>query len=70
MKLFHERLLKAMQDNALTQTALAARTGMDLTSVCHLVHGDRAPALSTLSRLLVALPNTNARWLITGKEKA
>jgi transcriptional regulator with XRE-family HTH domain len=66
-KEFAARLRAAMKETGVTQKMLAEDTGIDKTNISHLVNGDRAPSMGTLSRLLVALPEVNARWLITGK---
>lgn len=66
MKTFAQRLQWAMQQEDVSQTALAAKTGIDITNICHLVHGRRAPNLQTLCKLLHALPNTDARKLLLG----
>lgn len=63
---FQQRLQGAMASEGVTQTVLATRTGIDLTNICHLMHGRRAPTLKTLCKILQALPATDARWLITG----
>lgn len=62
---FAERLCAAMKKEGVTQAELATRTGIDLTNVCHLVHGRRTPSLATLRKLLKALPKVDARKLIT-----
>ncbi len=64
---FAHRLRSAMQTENITSAELARRTGIDKTNISHLVTGDRAPSMGTLSRLLVSLPNVSARWLVTGE---
>ena len=69
MSPFAERLREAMEAEGLRVADLAERTGIDSTNVSHLLSGDRAPSMGTLHKILLALPRTRARWLITGKEK-
>lgn len=66
---FAERLRQAADAEGLRPVDLAERTGIDSTNVSHLLGGDRAPSMGTLHKLLLALPRTSARWLVTGKGK-
>jgi len=64
---FGTRLLSCMREADITHTELSAITGMDITHISHIVHDDRSPSLTTLTRILKALPEADARWLITGE---
>lgn len=61
------RMRQAMKEEGLTPCALAMLTGIHVTNIRHMLRGARAPSLGTLHKILLALPKTSARWLITGK---
>lgn len=64
---FYDRLAQTMRAAGVSQSELAARTGIDTTNICHLMHGRRAPTLVTLGKILCALPDADARYLVVGK---
>jgi hypothetical protein len=69
MNTFVERLKLAMQAEGVLAVTLGTKTGIHKANISHLLHGGRKPTLKTMNKLLLALPKTNARWLITGKGK-
>lgn len=63
---FAERLSRAMKSYGVSPSQMASRTGLDITAVSHFTSGRREPSLANSARILQALPNVDARWLITG----
>lgn len=45
---------------------VADRAGMDRMHYSHILSGRRSPSFQVLQRILKALPQLDARWLITG----
>lgn len=66
MRMFNKRLSLSLKRHERTQASLAKMTGLKPAMVNHLVRGIREPSFKTLRTLLMALPDTDARWLITG----
>lgn len=68
MTSFGSRLRHATEQHGLTQAGLARAIGTDRAHICHLMEDDKTPRLNTLERILEAMPNLDARWLIVGKK--
>ena len=65
---FSERLLKAMEAEKISNSVLSRRTGIAHTHICNIRVGNRKDiTIKTVAKLLNAMPNIDARWLITGK---
>lgn len=64
---YGRRLREALHRRAMSQALLATRTGISEQNVCHMLGDRRAPTLHTLQRVLGAVPDLDARWLITGE---
>lgn len=65
---FCDRLKIAMQQSNVRPNELAKAADIDITNVSHMLAGQRKPGVDTLARILDALPNVDARWLVTGAE--
>lgn len=63
---FDWRLSIAIEREGLLECDLARRSGVDATQINHFTRGRREPSLANLTRILKALPNTDARWLVCG----
>ena len=64
-----ERLQKLMQYYGLNAGELAARLGIQKSSVSHLLSGRNKPSFLFLSKLVKAFPEINLKWFITGQGK-
>lgn len=65
---FCDRLKVAMQQSGVRPNELAKAAEIDIANVSHMLAGQRKPGVDTLARILEALPNVDARWLVTGVE--
>lgn len=63
---FALRLSIAIERENLLECDVAKRSGIDATQVNHFTRGRRKPSLENLARILSALPNIDARWLVCG----
>lgn len=68
MTTFGSRLRHATEQHGLTPSGLARAMETDRAHVCHLMSDDKTPRLDTLERILEAMPNLDARWLILGRK--
>lgn len=66
---FAERLTFALQVTGKRRVDICNATGFSQANLSHFTTGQREPSLESLARLLEALPEVDARWLITGKEQ-
>lgn len=66
-KSFGQRLVEAIEAHETNQADFARSTMIHESNLSHYVAGDRKPGLDTMATMLRALPNTDARWLITGE---
>lgn len=48
----------------MTQRELAERSGVDTAMICKFEGGDREPSLTSLIRILAAMPGVNANWVL------
>lgn len=65
---FRERLAKAMKAEGVSNSILARRTGMRHTHICDILAGGRVGiTIITAAKIIEALPNIDARWLLIGK---
>lgn len=63
---FALRLSVAIERERLLERDVSKRSGIDATQINHFTRGRREPSLANLARILAALPNTDARWLVCG----
>jgi transcriptional regulator with XRE-family HTH domain len=64
---FGSRLRDAILNEHLTVTEFAQQVDLCSTQLFHYLSGKNSPSVDILSRMLLALPNADARTLITGK---
>ena len=67
--MFAKRLVLSMQVEGLRARDVCARTGFSQSNLSHFTTGQREPSISSLAKLLRAMPNVDARWLVTGKHE-
>ena len=65
---FGGRLRDSMTVLAERSVDVANRAGMDRMHYSHILSGRRDPSFPILQRILKALPQVDARWLITGEK--
>jgi transcriptional regulator with XRE-family HTH domain len=67
---FGKRLRKTIKAHGLQIGEVAELVNTDSPHICHMCADKKAPSLDTLSRLLKALPDADARWLVCGGKRA
>src|SRR6266446_9586832 len=68
-KQFSYRLRQALMRIGMKHKELAAAIGMDVHHMSNILCGRRTPHVITLQKILIAIPNVDARWLIVGELK-
>ncbi len=68
-KQFSYRLRQAMIRSGMQSRDLAKAIEMDRHHLSHILCGRRTPHVITIQRILIALPDVDARWLIVGEQK-
>lgn len=63
-----ERIIQFLSENNLTSTRFADVIGVQRSSISHILSGRNKPSFDFIEKMLVAYPDLNAQWLITGKE--
>lgn len=58
-----------MKANSLSSSQFADRVGIKRSNLSHVLSGRNKPSLDFLSKVIVAYPNVNASWLITGETR-
>lgn len=66
MEMFGNRLRMAIKESGKSQVDFASISGFSAQNINHFITGRREPTLGSLAKLLEAMPEVNARWLITG----
>lgn len=66
---FGERLRIAIAASGIRRADVAAAACSDEPHLYHMLANKSAPRLETLRRLLTALPNVDARWLVCGEKR-
>jgi transcriptional regulator with XRE-family HTH domain len=61
------RFRKIMEQVQLTPSEFADRIGVQRSSVSHVLSGRNKPGLDFLEKILIAFPEIDAAWLVTGK---
>ena len=69
MSSFGQRLELAMEVGGYRATDVCKETGFSQANMSHFISGQREPTVKSLARLLQALPDVDARWLICGGRK-
>ncbi|MEE4197367.1 MAG: helix-turn-helix transcriptional regulator [Bacteroidales bacterium] len=62
-----ERILAFLKENQLSATRFADTIGVQRSSISHLLSGRNKPSFDFIEKTLLAYPELNAQWLITGK---
>jgi transcriptional regulator with XRE-family HTH domain len=62
-----ERIIQFLSDNNLTSTKFADIVGVQRSSISHILSGRNKPSFDFIEKMLIAYPDLNAQWLITGK---
>lgn len=62
-----ERIIQFLSENNLTSTKFADVIGVQRSSISHILSGRNKPSFDFIEKMLVAYPELNAQWLITGK---
>lgn len=62
-----DRIIKFLSDNNLTSTKFADNIGVQRSSISHILSGRNKPSFDFIEKMLLAYPDLNAQWLITGK---
>jgi transcriptional regulator with XRE-family HTH domain len=62
-----ERIIQFLRDMNLTSTKFADEIGVQRSSISHILSGRNKPSYDFIEKMLIAYPDTDAQWLITGK---
>lgn len=62
-----ERIIQFLSENNLTSTKFADLVGVQRSSISHILSGRNKPSYDFIEKILIAYPDLNAQWLITGK---
>ena len=62
-----ERIIQFLSENNLTSTKFADVIGVQRSSMSHILSGRNKPSFDFIEKMLIAYPELNAQWLITGK---
>lgn len=61
------RIIQFLKENDLTSTRFADVIGVQRSSISHILSGRNKPSFDFIEKMLIAYPDINAQWLITGK---
>ena len=62
-----DRIIQFLSVNNLTSTKFADEIGVQRSSISHILSGRNKPSFDFIEKMLLAYPDINAQWLITGK---
>lgn len=62
-----ERIIQFLSENNLTSTKFADVIGVQRSSISHILSGRNKPSFDFIEKMLMAYPELDAQWLITGK---
>ncbi|MDY6801153.1 MAG: helix-turn-helix transcriptional regulator [Bacteroidota bacterium] len=62
-----ERILALLKDKQISATKLAEIIDVQRSSISHILSGRNKPSFDFIEKILMAYPDLNAQWLITGK---
>ena len=65
-KFMYQRLKNWMESEGLKSSSLADTIGVNRATISHILSGRNKPSIDFLEKLLIAYPNINANWLISG----
>jgi len=62
-----DRIIQFLSNNGLTSTKFADSIGVQRSSISHILSGRNKPSFDFIEKMLIAYPELDAQWLITGK---
>ncbi|PLX14622.1 MAG: hypothetical protein C0597_09755 [Marinilabiliales bacterium] len=62
-----DRIIQFLSANNLTSTKFADEIGVQRSSISHILSGRNKPSFDFIEKMLIAYPDLDAQWLITGK---
>lgn len=62
-----DRITSFIDSKGLTQAEFAEHINVQRSSVSHIISGRNKPGFQFINSILLAYPDLNARWLITGE---
>ena len=62
-----DRIIQFLKENNLTSTKFADVIGVQRSSISHILSGRNKPSFDFIEKMLIAYPDMDAQWLITGK---
>lgn len=62
-----DRIIQFLKENNLTSTKFADVIGVQRSSISHILSGRNKPSFDFIEKMLIAYPDIDAQWLITGK---
>lgn len=62
-----DRIIQFLKEMNLTSTKFADVIGVQRSSISHILSGRNKPSFDFIEKMLVAYPDIDAQWLITGK---
>ena len=61
-----DRIIQFLKENSLTSTKFADVIGVQRSSISHILSGRNKPSFDFIEKMLIAYPDIDAQWLITG----
>ena len=61
-----DRIIQFLKENSLTSTKFADVIGVQRSSISHILSGRNKPSFDFIEKMLIAYPDLDAQWLITG----
>ena len=62
-----DRIIQFLKEMNLTSTKFADVIGVQRSSISHILSGRNKPSFDFIEKMLIAYPDVDAQWLITGK---
>ena len=62
-----DRIIQFLKEKSLTSTKFADEIGVQRSSISHILSGRNKPSFDFIEKMLIAYPDIDAQWLITGK---
>ena len=62
-----DRIIQFLKEKNLTSTKFADEIGVQRSSISHILSGRNKPSFDFIEKMLIAYPDIDAQWLITGK---
>jgi transcriptional regulator with XRE-family HTH domain len=62
-----QRIKEFLKNEDITQDALALKSGVTRQTINNAVKGKNAPSGEVISKIVIAYPRLNAKWLLTGE---